>query len=426
MVSVKLNGDGRGMSFKGAAAYILHDPDHANTSERVGMTHTLNMTTQDPEMAWKVQAATAINQQEIKAAYGGSLGGTPTKKPVLHYILSWSGEKEDVTHEQMIDSAKGSLESLGLSNRQTLMVEHTDTKNPHLHILVNLVCPEKGTIGRLGNSYRKLDGWAKEYEWENGIVCEKRFTKAELESVKSENDKREVIEPEKVTPPPPANENTPKAQHANLTTLQDEHAAKLLAQQQQHQSEQLAFEQEKNRWLNRFLLWVDFHGQKKEELEQQQAYLRDEQARQRRELEERQAQEVQDKNAAIQQRLNQQREAQDAQRAFDNAARGETEQEKQALIEHQQQEAANDDQKVLPKEQHMTLAQQRDHIIGVQRSFTATRDHHHPERKTHTPFNEHSEDWLAEQKREIFRRAIQDMERQSEEREQDRGYDMER
>ena len=54
-------------SFKGAAAYYVHDKE-AETAERVVWTETVNLVTSDPEKATRVMAATAMAQNELKIA----------------------------------------------------------------------------------------------------------------------------------------------------------------------------------------------------------------------------------------------------------------------------------------------------------------------------------------------------------------------
>ncbi len=49
----------RGHSFKGAGAYYLHDKK-SDTAERVLWTQTYNLPTQNPELALRVMAHTAM------------------------------------------------------------------------------------------------------------------------------------------------------------------------------------------------------------------------------------------------------------------------------------------------------------------------------------------------------------------------------
>jgi hypothetical protein len=64
----------KGTSFKGAGLYYLHDKD-ALTSERVAFTRTENLATDDPDLALKMMAHTAMRQDEIKAANGSKHTG---------------------------------------------------------------------------------------------------------------------------------------------------------------------------------------------------------------------------------------------------------------------------------------------------------------------------------------------------------------
>ena len=55
-----------GSSFKGAAAYYLHDKE-AETAERVTWTETINLITSNPETATRVMAATAMAQKRAES-----------------------------------------------------------------------------------------------------------------------------------------------------------------------------------------------------------------------------------------------------------------------------------------------------------------------------------------------------------------------
>ena len=85
----------KGTSFKGAAAYYLHDKQ-ADTSERVAFTHTENLPTSNPDLAWKIMAHTADNQQAIKRASGQVASGRKLKQSVYAYSLSWEPGKPPI------------------------------------------------------------------------------------------------------------------------------------------------------------------------------------------------------------------------------------------------------------------------------------------------------------------------------------------
>jgi MobA/VirD2-like, nuclease domain len=163
----------RGTSFKGAGLYYLHDKD-ALTSKRVAFTHTENLATDDPDLALKMMAHTAMRQNEIKAAAGASRTGRKLAYPVYTYSLSWAPDEEP-TQEQMIEAAHETLKALGLDGHEVLMVSHNDEPHPHIHLIVNRVHPETGKAATLSNDHLTLSRWAEDYEKRHGrIFCEQR------------------------------------------------------------------------------------------------------------------------------------------------------------------------------------------------------------------------------------------------------------
>lgn len=163
----------KGQSFKGAALYFLHDKD-ALTTGRVDFTHTGNLATNDPEMAARMMAFTAMHQDEIKRAAGGVLKGRKNTKPVYAYSISWHPSQEP-TQEQIIKAGQESLKAVGLDDYEFIMVAHNDEAHKHLHIIVNRVHPETGIAAKLSNDYRSLSNWAEQYERSHGkIFCRQR------------------------------------------------------------------------------------------------------------------------------------------------------------------------------------------------------------------------------------------------------------
>lgn len=51
--------------------------------------------------------------------------------------------------EQIYDSVRHTLKSLGLADHQYVSAVHTDTDNLHVHVAVNRVHPETGYLNRL-------------------------------------------------------------------------------------------------------------------------------------------------------------------------------------------------------------------------------------------------------------------------------------
>jgi hypothetical protein len=163
----------RGTSFKGAGLYYLHDKD-ALSAERVAFTRTENLATDDPDLAIKMMAHTAMRQNEIKAANGGARTGRKLTYPVYTYSLSWAPEEEP-TQEQMIEAAQETLTALGLDGHEVLMVAHNDMPHPHIHLIVNRVHPETGKAAVLSKDHLTLSRWAEGYEKKHGkIFCEQR------------------------------------------------------------------------------------------------------------------------------------------------------------------------------------------------------------------------------------------------------------
>ena len=183
-----------GTSFKGLMAYLMHDADHATTSERVAWTHTYNLATDDPELSWKTMAATALSQAELKAEAGIANTGRKSSKHVMHYTLSWHDEeRKDLTRDEMIQAALASMtyigthegERLGKNKKtgktkeairtqyadehQAVIICHDETnKSQHVHIMLNRVNPTTGVFLPDSMDYEKLSAWAFEYRKAQG------------------------------------------------------------------------------------------------------------------------------------------------------------------------------------------------------------------------------------------------------------------
>ncbi|HUF79697.1 MAG TPA: relaxase/mobilization nuclease domain-containing protein, partial [Burkholderiales bacterium] len=163
----------KGTSFKGAGLYYLHDKQ-ARTTERVAFTHTEGLATNDPELALKMMAHTAINQNRIKDANGAARTGRKLTYPVYTYSLAWATD-EQPSQEQMIEAGQQTIRELGLDGHEVLMVAHNDEPHPHIHLIVNRVHPQTGKAAALSNDHLKLSRWAEAYERKHGkIRCEQR------------------------------------------------------------------------------------------------------------------------------------------------------------------------------------------------------------------------------------------------------------
>lgn len=165
----------KGTSFKGAAAYYLHDKE-ADTDERVEWTETRNIATSKPELAWRIMAATALDQRRLKDNAGIKSTGRKSANVVMTYSLSWHpDEKEELTKQEMLRAANDSLKAIGAENHQVIIVCHNDEPHPHVHLMVNRVSPKDGRLLPSSKEKLNLSKWAQGYEQDRGkIWCEER------------------------------------------------------------------------------------------------------------------------------------------------------------------------------------------------------------------------------------------------------------
>lgn len=207
---------GQGSSFKGATDYYLHDKK-AETDRRVEFTYTRNLSTDDPEMAWRWMAKTAADSERLKAQSGADLRGAKSEKPVFTLSLSWHPDEEP-EQEHMIDAMQSALDALGLKEHQTLMVSHNDEPQPHIHAIVNLVHPQTGKTPRLKNSKERLSEWALAYEQEHGLYCHQRVeNSARREAEKSKRQEARAQGQEYQKADFPRNKEREDARKAEIT-----------------------------------------------------------------------------------------------------------------------------------------------------------------------------------------------------------------
>lgn len=154
-----------GRSFKGAARYYLHDKQ-ADTSERVAFVETMNLPTDDPRRAVAHMIDTAAHANELKKT-AGLKGGRPLQKPVYTFALTWH-PSESPTAQEQLEAARESLKALGMEDRQAVIIAHKDMDHPHVHVMVNRVCPNTGRAAANSNDHLKLSQWAEDYERRRG------------------------------------------------------------------------------------------------------------------------------------------------------------------------------------------------------------------------------------------------------------------
>ena len=163
----RIHAGGRGV--RGLVAYVTHDQPSAGerqptTAERVGLVAGLNLPTDDPHLASLIMARTAADAEVIKQLAGTSSRGRKLKAPFIHLSLSWSPNEPRPDRAEMLRAVEEALKSIGMGACQALVVEHTDTAHPHVHVVVCRVDPETGKACGRKNDARKLSAWAAKYE----------------------------------------------------------------------------------------------------------------------------------------------------------------------------------------------------------------------------------------------------------------------
>ena len=171
--------DARGRSFHGLLAYILHDLQHASTSERVMVTAMFNL------LAGTLDLAADEVRDMMRRALAERRTGQRPDRLAFHFILSWHPE-DHPTAAHMIETARSALAALGLGEHQAVIAGHDDTDKPHVHVAVNIIHPETGKAAKLGWRHRTMSRWAAAYERQQGVIrCPKRYVpKAANESRK--------------------------------------------------------------------------------------------------------------------------------------------------------------------------------------------------------------------------------------------------
>lgn len=191
-----------GTSFKGAAAYYLHDKreegeDIRMTTERVDWTETRGLATDNPDLAIKIMAATAMDSDRLKAEAGIKNTGRKSADSVYAYSLAWHpDEAGKISKDEMLKAADATIQALGAEGHQALIIAHNDEPQPHVHVILNRVSPETGKMLTKSNDFRKLESWALEYRRERGeehIYCPARADKAEAIQMKKDGLKVDFI-----------------------------------------------------------------------------------------------------------------------------------------------------------------------------------------------------------------------------------------
>jgi hypothetical protein len=177
-----------GHSFTGAWNYYAHDKrteeqreagQAVRSRERVAFIHTENLSgIEDDRAAVGLMIDTAKQSRRCE-------------KPVYAFSLAWHPEEEAPDKARMIEAGREALKALGMQEHQALMIAHTDTAHPHVHVIVNRVHPDTGKAINLYKDQEKLQAWALEYERGHGkVYCQAREFNALARQAAKEQDGR--------------------------------------------------------------------------------------------------------------------------------------------------------------------------------------------------------------------------------------------
>lgn len=177
-----------GHSFTGAWRYYAHDKrteeqreagQAVRSRERVVFIHTENLSgIADDRAAVGLMIDTARQSRRCE-------------KPVYAFSLAWHPDEEAPDKARMIEAGREALKALGMQDHQALMIAHTDTAHPHVHVIVNRVHPDTGKAINLYKDQEKLQAWALDYERTHGkVYCQARVFNALARQVAKEQDGR--------------------------------------------------------------------------------------------------------------------------------------------------------------------------------------------------------------------------------------------
>jgi hypothetical protein len=131
-----------GKGFLGLVRYAAYG--HAGEElDRVEWVESRNLPTEDPETAARLMAAYA--RQSVR-----------TQRPVYHLVIS-ADPGDPVDRASMSRVADTVLRELGLSEHQVLIIAHSDTAHPHMHLVVNRVHPETYRAWENGWDWPKIE-----------------------------------------------------------------------------------------------------------------------------------------------------------------------------------------------------------------------------------------------------------------------------
>ena len=184
-------------SVRSAIAYAVDDrpereDDHPGKprGKRVAWVDTINLPllpTPDPDLAGRIMQGVIFDAPALRKRSGRRGGGRPLEKPCNTLVLSFHRSELGmnttdawVEKPHIMTTVNAALRSIGLANRQSVVVCHTDTDNLHVHVITSRVSPVTGIAAKLSKDQRKLAIWSEQYERAKGrIVCPARVARRE-------------------------------------------------------------------------------------------------------------------------------------------------------------------------------------------------------------------------------------------------------
>jgi hypothetical protein len=181
-MNIVINPSGtEGFSFKGLHDYCAHDKA-GTTSERVEWVSSHNIAA-SPKNGYKMMIATAQAQNQLKREAGVNAGRNTKNGPVMHIVMCYDKDepKDQATREKAAvellsrlgrdpkkRGGKGATVRQFADEHQAIFYAHTDTKNDHVHIMLNTVHPKHGRRLPTSNDQIKASRWALEFSKKYG------------------------------------------------------------------------------------------------------------------------------------------------------------------------------------------------------------------------------------------------------------------
>src|SRR6266571_137657 len=118
---IKISGSGK--SFSGLTQYLMHDPEKAQTADRVAWTHTHNLANDFVPSAVDEMFWTSRDAEILKQEAGVRAGGRSAEHPAKHISLNWA-IKDNPSERHMIATSEQFLRSMGWNEHQAIFVAH--------------------------------------------------------------------------------------------------------------------------------------------------------------------------------------------------------------------------------------------------------------------------------------------------------------